>query len=94
VPASFYLAQNFPNPFNASTLLRFGVARSGEVVREVYDVVGRRVRLLADEQRAPGHYSVVGDGRDQGGARVPAGVYFCRMHAGGFADVMKMTLVY
>ncbi|MDZ7295901.1 MAG: T9SS type A sorting domain-containing protein [candidate division KSB1 bacterium] len=93
-PESFYLAQNFPNPFHSSTLLRFGVPSQADVQLEVFDVSGRRVRLLADEHRAPGHYSVVWDGRGDDGVRVPAGVYFCRLRAGQVVQVRKMTLVY
>ncbi len=77
------LSPGYPNPFNASTLLRFQTALAGKAALEIYDLLGQRVRVLADEELAPGAYQRLWDGRDQGGRPVASGVYFCRLHTGG-----------
>ncbi|MBC7187777.1 MAG: T9SS type A sorting domain-containing protein [Calditrichaeota bacterium] len=94
VPTAYYLAQNFPNPFNASTLLRFGLPKQSSVLMEVFSVTGELVCTLVNERRGPGHYTVLWNGRDQQGARVASGVYLCRLRAGEFVDVKKMMLLY
>jgi len=71
-----------PNPFSRSTTLAFDLARGGRAELVLYTVEGRRVRTLVDEVREPGHYDIVWDGRDDGGATVAPGVYYARFVAG------------
>ena len=94
VPTAFALAGNHPNPFNPMTTIRYDVPRSGRVKIDVFDVRGRKVTTLVDRVVPAGRHSVVWDGRDQGGATVPSGVYFSRLTADGgerFTD--RMTLL-
>jgi hypothetical protein len=91
--AAFVLEQNFPNPFNPGTTIRFSVERRGRVGLRVYDVRGRLVRTLVDEERAGGAHVTTWDGRDHQGRRVASGVYFCRLQAGHEAEVRKMVLL-
>ena len=87
-PKSFTLYQNFPNPFNPSTTLRFDVPRTSSVSVTVYDVLGRKVATLLDETRTAGSYEVLWDA---GGCA--SGVYLCRMRAGSFVETKKVLLL-
>jgi hypothetical protein len=89
LPAAFVLKQNYPNPFNGETKIGFRVLGLGSRVRlAVYDVLGREIAVLVDDQKAPGSYRVTWDA-----SRMASGVYFCRLTAGSFSDVKKMLLV-
>jgi aminopeptidase N len=97
-PATFSLEQNYPNPFNPTTTIRFSiagvVALSGsegpatKVRLAVYDLLGREVAVLVNEEQLPGRYEVKFDG-----ARLPSGVYFVRLQAGRQTAVKSMLLV-
>ena len=77
------LSAPWPNPFAASTSIRFALPREAEVRLDVLDVGGRQVReLLAGERREPGNQSVEWDGRTQRGERAASGIYFVRLRAG------------
>jgi len=75
VPASFELFQNFPNPFNPTTSIRFTVPARSRVVLEVFNVVGQRLVTLLDGERPPGSYEV------EWGNGIASGLYFCRLTA-------------
>jgi hypothetical protein len=74
-----FLAPPSPNPFRGRASFRFGLARTGAVQLELYDVSGRRVRSLASGTLAAGEHFSAWDGRDQGGNAVKPGVYFARL---------------
>jgi len=74
-PLRFELDQNFPNPFNATTTLRFTLGVRSRVLLEVYDVLGRRIVTLVDEVREAGFHV------EQWSAVVPSGAYFARLQA-------------
>ena len=80
LPTRFALEQNFPNPFNAGTILRFSVGIEGLVSLQVFDVTGRPVRRLLDRRRVPpGAYDLAWDGRNQRGEDVASGFYIYRL---------------
>jgi hypothetical protein len=79
LPTVTRLAAATPNPFSQTTTLGFSLAQGGPVELAIYSVGGRRVRTLARGVREPGEYSLVWDGRDDGGSAMPAGVYFARL---------------
>jgi len=87
------LEQNFPNPFNPTTTLAFSIKDASNVRLTIYDVAGRQVRELVDEQREPGAYKIVWDGHNDAGQRVSSGVYFFRLVSGSFTDTKKMTIL-
>lgn len=84
----WHLAQNRPNPFNPSTIIRYDLARDSHVRLVVYDVAGRELKRLVDRKQAAGAHSAVLDGRD-----MVSGVYFYVLQAGDFTARHKMTLI-
>jgi photosystem II stability/assembly factor-like uncharacterized protein len=97
LPRSFALSQNYPNPFNPSTTIAFdlpGAAGSKQLVSlTIYDIRGRLVRKLVNQEKEPGTYQVHWDGRDEHGQQASSGVYLYRIKAGDFTSVRKMVLV-
>jgi hypothetical protein len=94
LPARTALHANVPNPFNPTTTLRFDLARNGRVQLRIYDVAGRLVRTVLDQEMKAGYQrTVVWNGLDDGGHRVSTGIYFCRLEAEGFAATRKMVLL-
>jgi hypothetical protein len=96
VPESFSLQPNYPNPFNPSTWITFGIpANAGEteVRLEIFSLDGRLVRSLVRDKYAPGNHRVQWNGRDDVGAIVPTGVYFYRLRAGSFVASRKLVMV-
>lgn len=82
-----------PNPFRASTMLRFRLADEGPARVEIFDVAGRRVAVLLDERLPAGEHHLIWTGRDDRGVPVAAGVYLARIAADGGADVVRMVRV-
>ncbi len=93
LPPAVVLAQNEPNPFRSSTLIRFSVPRAASVRLSVLDATGRLVRLLRDGQFAPGSYSELWDGLDSEGRVVPSGSYFVSANGGGASLVRRAVRV-
>jgi len=90
---TYYLAPNYPNPFNPGTTIRYHLPRASRVMLQVYNPLGQVVRTLVEAQQPAGRYTVQWDGRDTSGRQLPAGVYFYRLKAGQFEQVRKMVLV-
>lgn len=87
-PVSFSLYQNFPNPFNPSTSIRFDVPKSSFVRLTVYDVLGRNINTLVNEQVLAGSYEVKWDA-----SGVPTGIYFYKLVSDNYVETKKMILV-
>ncbi len=93
-PTSYALGQNYPNPFNPLTVISYQVPEDGVRVRlEIYDLTGRLVRVLVDEQQSAGEYRVTWEGLDNRGFRVSSGLYFYRLSSGSFVSVRKMMML-
>lgn len=88
VPNEFRLSQNFPNPFNPSTAIRYQLSAVSHVTLRVYDVLGRAVATLVNGVKQPGSYEVSFDG-----SGLPSGVYFCKLDAGGYHQTRKLLLL-
>ena len=85
---------NHPNPFNPRTTLKFEMARAGRVELGVYDLQGRRVRVLVSDILPAGHHEVMWDGLDNQGRILSSGLYFARaVMPDGVSAARKLTLV-
>ena len=93
VPKEFDLAQNFPNPFNPSTHIRFSLPKEALVRVHVLDASGRVIRELVRERKSPGTYLVRWDGRGEDGVVVTSGVYFYRFESPAYNRTMKMVFL-
>jgi hypothetical protein len=94
IPERFALRPNVPNPFNPSTAIGYDVpASGGHVTIRIYDVSGRIVTTLLDENRPPGRHTIEWDGRGSGGVRLSSGVYFYRLEAGGGVETRRMVML-
>ena len=93
LPEKFVLYQNYPNPFNPSTKIEFFLSERAQVRLEIYDIRGRRVKKLLDQELSSGHWSIVWDGEDDKGAKVASGVYFYRLIASQYTQTRKMVII-
>ncbi|MBK8381129.1 MAG: T9SS type A sorting domain-containing protein [Ignavibacteria bacterium] len=89
LPDNYYLKQNFPNPFNPVTHLEFGISDLGFVSLKVFDVLGKEVAVLVNEQLSPGNYV-----KEFDGSNYPSGVYFYSLLIdGNVMDTKRMVLL-
>ncbi|MBA4407232.1 hypothetical protein C0389_08165 [bacterium] len=96
LPLDFRLIQNYPNPFNPSTKINFSIPNSQFVTLKVYDILGRELATLVNEEKLPGTYEVKFDG-----STLPSGIYFYRLQAGnpslgsgqGYSETKKLLLL-
>jgi M6 family metalloprotease-like protein len=88
MPRNFYLAQNYPNPFNPATTIVFGLAASGQVRIDIFNLTGQRVAELLNEFVEPGEHRV-----SFNGSQLPSGVYLCRLRSGTSVAQRKMVLM-
>jgi hypothetical protein len=93
LPADFELLQNYPNPFNPETAIGFGLPAETHVQVIIFDLVGRDIRKLVDQNIAAGYHGVVWDGKDHSGNEVPSGIYFYKFVAGTFQSTKKLMLL-
>lgn len=93
IPAQLVLGANAPNPFSAQTAISFGLPVSGTVRVNVFDMTGRLVTTIANEEMAAANHTIVWDGTDSNGLTVGAGVYFCRLETAGQVLTQKMLKV-
>ncbi len=91
---TFYLEQNYPNPFNPTTTIRFQIPEATHVLLKIYDINGKEIRTLIDEDETEGIKTVTWNGRDNNGRQVSSGVYFYRLiSAKGFYQSRKLILL-
>ncbi len=94
IPATYELSQNFPNPFNPVTTIRYGLPQAERVSLKIYNLLGEEVATLVnDEHKAPGYHVAIWDGRGKNGNVAASGVYVYRMQAGSFALAKKLALI-
>ncbi len=92
-PAAFHLAQNFPNPFNQSTVIRIDLETRAEMELAVYNIAGQQVATLAQGLYPAGAYTFTWDGRNTHGAELASGVYCYRLRANGREQTRKLILL-
>ncbi|MHB9013489.1 MAG: T9SS type A sorting domain-containing protein, partial [Ignavibacteriaceae bacterium] len=79
---------NYPNPFNPTTILNYSIPKSSFVTIKVYDVIGREVAVLVNEEKPAGDYSIIFNA-----SNLASGIYFYKMQAGRFEKTQKMILL-
>ncbi len=92
-PGHYELQQNFPNPFNPETSIRYGIPQKSPVKLEIYNLLGQKIATLVNENQMEGFYAVQWDGRDMQGALVKSGVYIYKITAGNYTQARKMILL-
>jgi hypothetical protein len=92
-PARYVLDQNFPNPLNPATTIRYALAEPGHVRLRIHDLSGRIVRTLVDAEMPAGHHSAVWGGANDAGDQVSSGVYFYTADCGGFVETRKLVVL-
>ncbi|MCH8929186.1 MAG: T9SS type A sorting domain-containing protein [Candidatus Marinimicrobia bacterium] len=93
LPKTLSLRQNYPNPFNPITNIMYDVPASASVSLRIYDMLGRSVITLVNEQQSAGSYNVEWNGKNSSGIQVTSGIYFYRLEAGQSATTKKMLLL-
>ncbi len=88
VPSAFALEQNFPNPFNPATTIKFSVPKSGIVMLKVFDVTGREVASLVNGELNAGTYK-----SEFNASQLGSGIYFYKLVGDGFTETKKMILI-
>ncbi len=92
LPIEFSLNQNFPNPFNSKTVIRFSLDAPGDISLDVFDILGRKVKTLNDGFKQAGNYEITWDGRNSENMEVASGIYFYRLKTG--TNVLVKRMVY
>ncbi len=93
IPVAFRVEQNFPNPFNPSTTIRFALPSAAHTRVVIFDLAGRKVKTLVDGMLTAQNHEAVWTGKDEGGRAVSAGVYFYRVSSGEHLSVGRMALI-
>ncbi len=93
IPDDYRLFQNFPNPFNPETVIRYDLHEAGMVSLKVYSLLGQEMRTLVNTRQEAGHKSVVWDGLNNNGMPVASGIYLYRLETGHFISIRKMILL-
>jgi hypothetical protein len=93
IPLTTQLYDNYPNPFNPTTTIRFDLAKAGPVKILIYNSIGQKVRTLFDGTQQAGKYDFIWDSRNDHGNRVGTGVYFFKMIADNYQMTKKMVLI-
>ncbi len=88
VPTTFALLNNYPNPFNESTIIPYYVATEENIILEVFDISGKQISILVNEQKPVGWYTARFTAGD-----LPSGEYFYRLSAANFSETGKMLLI-
>ncbi|MDA3859933.1 MAG: phospholipase D-like domain-containing protein [Melioribacteraceae bacterium] len=95
IPIEFVLEQNYPNPFNPSTTINYSIPvgnwlaqSSTNVALKVYDILGRNVATLVNQEQSPGNYSVKFNA-----SNLTSGIYFYKLQSGSFSEIKKMILM-
>ena len=93
IPGAFALHQNFPNPFNPSTEIRFDLPEAGNVSLAIYNLMGQKIRTLSSDNMTPGYHAIIWDGTNDIGSQVATGMYFYSIQSNEFQATKKMLFL-
>jgi serine protease AprX len=88
LPNEYKLSENYPNPFNPVTKIMYQIPNNGHVSLKVFDILGKEIAVLVNEELKAGYYEASFDGLN-----FPSGIYFYKLETNGFADTKKMILI-
>jgi|GEM_PF-5844181 len=88
LPSEYFLEQNYPNPFNPSTTISFSIPEAGNVSLKVYDILGKELQVLLNEEKSPGKYELKFDA-----SHLPSGTYIYRINTGEYMSAKKLLLL-
>jgi beta-xylosidase len=88
MPHQFFLGQNFPNPFNPTTTIKYSIPESQFITLKVFDMLGRELAILVKGKKPAGTYEVKFDA-----SSLASGIYFCQLQTSGFSDIKKLVLM-
>jgi hypothetical protein len=93
LPDYFHLAQNYPNPFNSTTTITYSLPEKSLVSLKVYDILGREITTLKEEEQEAGEKFAIWDGSNKNGQITASGLYIYRLTAGGTEIAKKMVFL-
>ena len=93
LPMIYRLHQNYPNPFNPTTQIKYDLPEDGLVTINIYDVMGRSIKTLVNDNQSAGYRSVRWDATNNYGEAISAGMYIYVIQAGTFRQTKKMVLL-
>jgi len=88
IPVTYHLSQNFPNPFNPATTIQYQLPKNGFVTLKIYDILGKEVAALVNDQKTQGRYSVNFDA-----SRLASGVYIYQLRVNDYVSSKKMLFL-
>jgi len=93
IPKSYNLSQNYPNPFNPSTVINYRIPKESKVVLKVYDILGKEISTLVNENKPAGSYSVTFSANGGNAGNLPSGIYIYELKSNKFVSRNKMMLI-
>lgn len=93
LPDNYGLSQNYPNPFNPSTVIGYSIPKRCDVIISIFNLLGRTIRTISNENQPAGKYRVDWDGTDQSGRAVASGIYFYQIKTDNYVESRKMVLL-
>jgi len=93
IPTTFRLLQNYPNPFNPITHMSFDIPEECHVILIIYNTLGQKVQEFVNKNLIPGSYTIAWNSRNYKNQTVNSGIYFCKLKAENFEQVIKMTIL-
>ncbi|MCK4965588.1 T9SS type A sorting domain-containing protein, partial [bacterium] len=93
IPIQFALENNYPNPFNPETTIKYSIAKTSRVTLTIYNVIGQKIKTIVDKEKQPGYYSVKWDGTNDLGQKAASGIYIYRLQADNYIAAKKMIFL-
>ncbi len=93
IPQEYELKQNYPNPFNASTLIEYNLPEASDVILEIYNLIGQRVKVMINKKQRAGAHSIFWNGRDEFDREVASGIYLYRLKTDVYQRTKKMIMI-
>jgi len=93
IPQDIYLFRNYPNPFNAGTMISFQLQSTHHINLSVYDLLGRNIKTIINQELSSGRHEFFWDGREDKSKQLSSGIYICRIQSNSFLLQRKMLML-